>query len=102
MECYFSLDVARQKNQSESLYFEFHVFHVATGYFNYQHDVVLMNPLFAGAPIVYVGSSRVIQQLLGNEAKLRLVKPVELTLQSYAYTTMNYCFQVDENYQSNW
>ncbi|KAJ7920700.1 cytochrome P450 [Mycena leptocephala] len=53
-----------------------------TSYFNYQHDVVLMNPLLAGAPIVFVGSSHVVQQLLGSEAKLRLVKPVELTLKS--------------------
>ncbi|KAJ7638382.1 cytochrome P450 [Roridomyces roridus] len=53
-----------------------------TSYFNRQHDIVLMNPLFAGAPILFVASRRVVQQLLGNEAKLRLVKPVELTLQS--------------------
>ncbi|KAJ6531304.1 cytochrome P450 [Mycena capillaripes] len=53
-----------------------------TGYFNHQHDVILMNPLFAGAPIIFVGSSRVIQQLLGNEAKFQLVKPEELTLKS--------------------
>ncbi|KAJ7286021.1 hypothetical protein C8J57DRAFT_655572 [Mycena rebaudengoi] len=53
-----------------------------TSYFNHQHDVILMNPIFAGTPIIFVGSSRVVQQLLGNEAKLRLVKPVELTLKS--------------------
>ncbi|KAJ7477257.1 cytochrome P450 [Mycena galericulata] len=53
-----------------------------TSYFNHQHDVVLMNPLFAGAPVIFVGSSRVVQQLLGNEAKLHLVKPAELTLKS--------------------
>ncbi|KAJ7625360.1 cytochrome P450 [Mycena polygramma] len=53
-----------------------------TSYFNHKHDVVLMNPLFAGAPVIWVGSSRVVQQLLGNEAKLRMVKPVELTLKS--------------------
>ncbi|KAJ7147295.1 cytochrome P450 [Mycena filopes] len=53
-----------------------------TSYFNHEHDVVLMNPILAGAPIVFVGSSRVVQQLLGNEAKVRLVKPVELTIKS--------------------
>ncbi|KAJ7778547.1 hypothetical protein B0H16DRAFT_1449132 [Mycena metata] len=53
-----------------------------TSYFNHQHDVILMNPILAGAPIIFVGSSRVVQQLLGNEGKLRLVKPVELTLKS--------------------
>ncbi|KAJ6462035.1 cytochrome P450 [Mycena vitilis] len=53
-----------------------------TSYFNHKHDVILMNPLFAGAPVIWVGSSHVVQQLLGNEAKLHMVKPVELTLKS--------------------
>jgi hypothetical protein len=96
------LDVARQKNQSVSVSFKLHVLYVAAGYFNYQHDVVLMNPLLAGAPIVFVGSSHVVQQLLGSEAKLRLVKPVELTLKSCVSNAMNHCFMIDKNYQAHW
>jgi hypothetical protein len=57
-----------------------------------------MNPIFAGTPIIFVGSSRVVQQLLGNEAKLRLVKPVELTLKSYVFWSIN-CYSLlnDDN-----
>ncbi|KAJ7921451.1 cytochrome P450 [Mycena leptocephala] len=50
-----------------------------TAYFNHQHDVISMVPLLVGRPCYYVGSMDVMKQLLGQEGKVQLVKPLELT-----------------------
>jgi hypothetical protein len=50
--------VARQKNQPVSFSFQFHVLNVAAGYFNFQHDVVLMNPLLL--VLLWFSSVRVV------------------------------------------
>ncbi|KAJ7175368.1 cytochrome P450, partial [Mycena filopes] len=50
-----------------------------SAYFNHQHDVISMVPLLVGRPCYYVGSMDVMKQLFGQEGKVQLVKPLELT-----------------------
>ncbi|KAJ7503187.1 cytochrome P450, partial [Mycena galericulata] len=50
-----------------------------TAYFNHRHDVISMVPLLVGRPCYYVGSVEVMKQLFGQEGKVQLVKPLELT-----------------------
>ncbi|KAJ6590178.1 cytochrome P450 [Mycena vulgaris] len=50
-----------------------------TAYFNHQHDVISMVPLLFGRPCYYIGSVEVMKQLFGQEGKVELVKPLELT-----------------------
>ncbi|KAJ6631398.1 cytochrome P450 [Mycena sp. CBHHK59/15] len=50
-----------------------------TSYFNHQHDVISMVPVLVGQPCYYIGSVEVMRQLFGQEGKIQLVKPLELT-----------------------
>ncbi|ESK95649.1 cytochrome p450 [Moniliophthora roreri MCA 2997] len=51
-----------------------------TSYMNFSRDIISVVPLVAGAPCYYTCSIDVMKQILGNEAKLNPVKPLELTL----------------------
>ncbi|KAF8526648.1 cytochrome P450, partial [Hysterangium stoloniferum] len=51
-----------------------------TSYFNYTHDVISIVPALIGVPYYYTSSLEVLRQVLGNEAKLRMFKPKEMTL----------------------
>ncbi|TFK32095.1 cytochrome P450 [Crucibulum laeve] len=53
-----------------------------TAYFNHSHDVISMVPILAGKPYYYTCSGEVLKQVLGNESKLHLAKPQEMTLAS--------------------
>lgn len=51
-----------------------------TSYLNHTRDVISMVPIFPGTPCYYTNSVDVMKQILGNESKLNLVKPQDLTL----------------------
>ncbi|KAF8965813.1 cytochrome P450, partial [Flammula alnicola] len=51
-----------------------------TAFFNYSHDLISMVPLVLGDAYYYTCSIDVLKQLLGNEGKVQLLKPGDLTL----------------------
>lgn len=49
-------------------------------FFNFSRDVMSIVPVFVGTPTLYTCSVDVLKQLVGNENKLHLVKPLHMTL----------------------
>ncbi|GJJ09226.1 hypothetical protein Clacol_003448 [Clathrus columnatus] len=54
--------------------------HRDTAYFNFTHDIISIVPAMFGEATFFTCSFDVMKQLLGNEHKLQLVKPLDLTL----------------------
>src|ERR1700735_1920035 len=56
-------------------------------FFNFTHDIISIVPIFTGTSSFYTCSVDILKQLLGNETKTHLVKPLELTLPQLAHNT---------------
>ncbi|KAG6901481.1 hypothetical protein C0995_011343 [Termitomyces sp. Mi166 len=53
-----------------------------TAYFNHSHDVISIIPILLGKPYFFTCSVDVLRQVLGNDIKNHLTKPLDLTLDS--------------------
>jgi len=51
-------------------------------FFNFTHDIISIIPVLTGKASYYTCSVDVLKQLLGNETKTHLVKPLDITLHS--------------------
>lgn len=51
-----------------------------SSFFNFSYDIMSIVPVLIGTPTLYSCSVDVLKQLLGNENKLHLVKPLDITL----------------------
>ncbi|KAF8510338.1 cytochrome P450 [Gautieria morchelliformis] len=51
-----------------------------SSFFNFTHDIISIVPVLTGKASYYTCSVDVLKQLLGNENKTRLVKPLDITL----------------------
>jgi hypothetical protein len=49
-------------------------------FFGHTYDIISVVPMLQGTPMYYTSSQDVLRQLLGNEGKVQLVKPLEITL----------------------
>ena len=52
----------------------------SSAYSNHSHDVISFVPLLFGKPCIYTCSLDVMRQLLGNEIKVGLTKPQDMTM----------------------
>jgi hypothetical protein len=53
---------------------------VLPAFFGHTFDIITVIPILQGRPVYYTSSLEVVRQLLGNEGKVQLVKPLEITL----------------------
>ena len=49
-------------------------------FFNFTHDIISIVPVLTGTASYYTCSLDILKQLLGNETKTHLVKPLDITL----------------------
>jgi len=54
--------------------------HRHKSFFDFSHDIISIVPILSGKPTLYTCSVDVLKQLLSNENKLNLVKPLDITL----------------------